>query len=76
MFARVRTVKLVALAVAAFMVTTLADERLDTPLTFMDAAEMKGMVRVSKLKTVLVELDENPDVYIFVVNSELITFES
>ena len=67
MFARVRTVIFVALAVATFMVVTLAVERLEFPATFMVDEYTNGIVTVSKLNTVLVALDVNPAETIFVV---------
>ena len=51
----------------ALMVVTLIVERFDAPLAFIVEQEMKGIVKVSKLKIIFVEFDENPVVYKFAI---------
>jgi hypothetical protein len=64
MFASVRTVKLVALAVAAFMVVTLVVERLEFPVTFKFVPKIED-VTLSVPVTLVVERFEFPVTFKF-----------
>ena len=72
MFASVRTVKLVALAVAAFMVVTLVVERLEFPVTFKFVPKIED-VTLSVPVTLVVDRLEFPVTFKFVPKIEDVT---
>lgn len=68
MLARVRTVKFVTLAVAAFMVVTLVVERLEVPVTFREDVTL--VTDVFRVVTLVVERFEVPVTFKFVPKIE------